>query len=128
MVLRSLVAGVFLLLASWQPGLTAAAWVDGNVRADDVSAHYLHDDGASASHDHEAQQAAGDQHQDQSDDHHQSTSVDLCCDVHCVISLAIPASSPTIHAPAADGFRADFTRSLPDGQVSSVIKPPRTTS
>jgi hypothetical protein len=127
MVLRALVAGMFLLLASWQPGLAAAVWANGDSRAAAVSADHQHD-GASASHDHEVPQIAGDQHQGQSGSHHQPASLDLCCEMHCVMSQAMPASSPVIRAPAAGGFRADFAHALPDGQISSVIKPPRTTS
>jgi hypothetical protein len=127
MVLRALVAGVFLLLASWQPGLAAAVWAEGNVSEATVSTDHQHD-GASASHDDQAPKIAGDHHQDQSGDHHKPASMDLCCEMHCVMSQAMPASSHVIHAPAAGRFRADFTHALPDGQISSVIKPPRTTS
>jgi hypothetical protein len=126
MVLRAFIAGMFLLLASWQPGLAAAVWADGNGDAATVSADHQHD--ASASHDHDVSQIAGDQHQGQSGDHHQPTSMDLCCEMHCVMSQAMPASSPVIRAPAAGRVRADFAHALPDGQISSVIKPPRTIS
>ena len=124
MVLRAFIAGMFLLLASWQPGLAAAVWADGNADAATVSA----DHDASASHDHDVSQIAGDQHQGQSGDHPQPASMDLCCEMHCVMSQAMPASSPVIRAPAAGRVRADVAHALPDGQISSVIKPPRTIS
>jgi len=125
MVLRAFITGMFLLLASWQPGLAAAVWADGNVDAASVSADHQHD--ASASHDHDVSQIADDQHQGQSGGHHEPASMDLCCEMHCVMSQAMPASSPVIRAPAAGRVRADFAHALPDGQILSVIKPPRTT-
>lgn len=54
--------------------------------------------------------------------------MDLCCEMHCVMSQAMLAAAPLIQAPPAGRVRADFTHAVPDGQVYSVIKPPRTTS
>lgn len=126
MVLRAFIAGMFLLLASWQPGLAAAMWTDGGNRSEAAAGH--HQDGAGAHDKEAARHDAGDQHNHDGDDGHQPMSMDQCCEVHCLMGQAMPASSPVIHGPPADGFRADFGNSLPDGQISSVIKPPRTTS
>lgn len=124
MVLRALIAGMFLLLASLQPGLAATAWTDGTSRT--VTAGHQHDgDGI---HEGAARHVSGDQHDGKSSDHHQPDSMDLCCETHCLMSQAMPASSPLIHGPSASRARADFGHALLDGQVSSVIKPPRTTS
>jgi hypothetical protein len=125
---RALVACLFLLLAVWQPGMAAAAWAEGN--ASQTTAGHKH--GSAAVHDHEdagaVQHAEGDGEQQAASDHHQPASMDLCCEMHCVMSQAMPAASPLIHAPAAGRVRAHFTHALPDGQVYSVIKPPRTIS
>ncbi|SMH26187.1 DUF2946 family protein [Mesorhizobium australicum] len=124
---RALVACLFMLLAIWQPGMAAAAWAEGN--ASQTTAGHTH---AAAVHDHEdagaAQHTESDGQKQAANDHHQPAAMDLCCEMHCVMSQAMPASSPLIHAPAAGRVRADFTHALPDGQVYSVIKPPRTTS
>lgn len=127
MVLRAFIAGMFLLLASWQPGLAAAAWTDGSNRTVTAAAGHHHD-GAGIHDEEAARHVAGDQLDRKSSDHHQPASMDLCCEMHCLMSQAMPASSPVIHGPAAGRFRADFGHALHDGQISSVIKPPRTTS
>lgn len=127
MVLHAFIAGMFLVLTSWQPGLASAMWADGANRSVATADH--HQDDAGTHHEEAAQHDAGDQHDQQSSDHHQpASSMDQCCELHCLMSQAMPASSPLIHGPAADRFRADFGHALPDGQISSVIKPPRTIS
>ncbi|CAN7426490.1 hypothetical protein LJR234_002918 [Mesorhizobium amorphae] len=121
---RAVVACMFLLLAIWQPGLAAAATSESAATA---AAGRGHD--VSGMDDDAAQHSAGSAHEHKGgSDHHQPVSADLCCEMHCVMSQAMPASSPLIHAPEAGGFRFDFTHALPDGQISSVIKPPRTIS
>lgn len=127
MVLRSFIAGIFLLLASWQPGLAAAVWTDGSSRTVATATGHHHD-GAGIYDEEAALHVAGDHHDSEGSDHHQPASMDLCCEMHCLMSQAMTASPPVIHAPVAGGFRADFGNALPDGQISSVIKPPRTTS
>lgn len=128
MVLRAFIAGVFLLLASLQPGLATAVWIDGSTRNATAAASHQHDDGAGIHDEQTGRHVAGDQHNGKSSDHHQPASMDLCCEMHCLMSQAMPASSPLIHGPASGRFRADFGHALLDGQFSSVIKPPRTTS
>lgn len=123
---RALVAGLFLVLASLQPGLAAAAWNETGSAVAAKAGH--HHDGAAA---HDPGDSAGVQHADKQQDggdHHQPAGMDLCCEMHCVISQAMPASAPLIQAPPAGRVHADFTHAVPDGQVSAVIKPPRTTS
>lgn len=127
MVLRAFIAGMFLLLSSLQPGLAAVAWTDGTSRTVNAAAGHQHD-GDGIYDEGAARHVAGDQHDGKSSDHHQPDSMDLCCETHCLMSQAMPASSPLIHGPAASRARADFGHSLLDGQISSVIKPPRTTS
>lgn len=127
MVLRAFIAGMFLLLASLQPGLAAAVSTDGTNRTVTAAAGHQHD-GAGIHDEEAARHVAGDQHDRKSSDHHQPDSMDLCCEMHCLMSQAMPASSPLIHGPASGRFRADFGHALLDGQFSSVIKPPRTTS
>lgn len=124
---RAVVAGMFLLLAAWQPALAAAASAAGSESVATAAAGHEHD--VSGVHDHAGQHSAGGAHEHTGgSDYHQPASLDLCCEMHCVMSQAMPASSPLIHAPEAGGFRADFAHALPDGQISSVIKPPRTIS
>jgi hypothetical protein len=124
---RALVAGLFLLLASLQPGLAAAA---GNGAGNAVTTEVGHKHDAAAAHDHSDMvgpgHVDGDQHDH--DDHHKPAGMDLCCEMHCVMSQAMLAAAPLIQAPPAGRVRADFTHAVPDGQVYSVIKPPRTTS
>lgn len=126
-VLRAFIAGMFLLLASLQPGLAAAVWTDGTSRTATAAAGHQHD-GDGIQDEEAARHVAGDQHDGKSSDHHQPDSMDLCCEMHCLMSQAMPCSSPLIHGPAASRVRADFGHALLDGQISSVIKPPRTTS
>jgi hypothetical protein len=120
--LRAVIACMFLLLAIWQPGLAAAATAAASESVAVAAAS--HDHGGSGVH----EEVAGSAHEHNGGDHHQPASLDLCCEMHCVMSQAMPASSPLIHAPEAGGFQFDFTRVLPDGQILSVIKPPRTIS
>jgi hypothetical protein len=127
MVMRAVIAGVFLLLAALQPGLAAAISTDGTSRTVTAVAGHQHD-GDGIQDEEAARHVAGDQHYGKSSDHHQPDSMDLCCEMHCLMSQAMPGSSPVIHGPAASRFRGDFGHALPDGQISSVIKPPRTTS
>ncbi|ANT50585.1 hypothetical protein [Mesorhizobium amorphae] len=124
---RAVVACMFFLLAIWQPGLAAAATAAASESVATAAAGHRHD--VSGMDDDAAQHSAGSAHEHKGgSDHHQPASADLCCEMHCVMSQAMPALSPLIHAPEAGGFRFDFTHALPDGQISSVIKPPRTIS
>jgi hypothetical protein len=123
---RALVAGLFLLLASLQPGLAAAA-ANGHANTVATEAGQKHD--GAAVHDHGRMGGAGHADSKQHDrDHHQPSGMDLCCEMHCVMSQVMPASSPLIQGPPAERVRADFTHAVPDGLNATVIKPPRTTS
>ncbi len=125
--LRALVTCGFLLLASLQPGLAAAVWSESNgtVAAEpghshDGDAAHDHGDSAAIGHAGVQEQAGG--------DHHQQTGTDLCCEMHCVMSQAMPASAPQIQAPPGSRVHADFAHTLRDGLGCAVIKPPRTIS
>lgn len=116
MKLRVAFATLFLMLAAWQPALTAASVAPDAAIADN---HHHGEEASGASH-HDSAEAGA-------DDHHPSV-LDTCCEMHCVMSQAMPSAPPMIIAPACSTFAADFTHALPDGCYAAVIKPPRTTS
>jgi len=124
-VVRALMACFFLMLAAWQPGMAAAA----NGAASIVTTGAGHNHDAASVQDHAAPDTGGMVHEETAGtDHHQPASMDLCCEMHCLMSQAMPSASPLIDAPGSSGHRADFTHALPDGQVWTEIKPPRTIS
>jgi hypothetical protein len=120
--LRAALAVLFLMLAAWQPGLAAAAAVTASpspaiATTDD---HNHSGDKAGTGHHERAAEAGA--------DNHHPVALDTCCEMHCVMSQAMPAASPVIIGSASSAFAADFTHALPDGCYAAVIKPPRTTS
>ncbi len=124
--LRAVLAIVFLILMSLQPGLMTTASAAGlhgkmamTVDAElpmyqaDEHRHVLSDRGGTGG------QEAGDQH------HHGKQTADKVCEVHCAPMSTIPVACPALLQPTARFHAAEPGSVLQPGEYADFMRPPR---
>lgn len=121
---KALLAALFLVLSSLQPGLFAAANATG-----------FHADGGMAlsveqpaSHEagHAGHSAAAADHDQQAQKYHHSEGAkNKSCEIHCAPILAVPVDCPVLGEPSARCFVPALASPLPLGEYAEFIQPPR---
>jgi len=128
--LRALLAVLFLLMSALQPGLYATANATGlhgnggmNLRVEkqvqDTRDHDHHDHGDAA--------AGSDMkgHHGAKGHHDGKKSAEKSCEVHCAPGQAVPVECPDIEPVLARCFALATAATLPLGEYTALIRPPR---
>ena len=130
-LLRAVLAVVFLLMSTLQPGLFATASAKGF--HGDKATIILSDEEAVSSghgHDHGDEAAIAPALSDQADGktkHHSGkNTADKGCEIHCAPSHTVPVYYPDIQCEVARCFATDTASILPLGEYAGLRRPPRT--
>ncbi|MER8583098.1 hypothetical protein NKG95_31115 [Mesorhizobium sp. M1423] len=120
--LRAILAVVFLVMSALQPGLFATANATGfhsdagmNLPAEDHS----HEMGG---HNHGA---AADDSDMSEHDHGTKNSSDKTCEVHCAPAHAVPVECPDLEHVVSRCFASVVAVTLPLGEYTALIRPPK---
>ena len=124
--LRAVLAVVFLVMSSLQPGLFATANATGFHSDSGVTLQVEkspHDTGGHVGHHEDAAGAA----ETDADDKHPGgeKSADDSCEVHCAPAHAVPVDCPDLDRAVSRCFVADVTEALAGGEYTALIRPPR---
>jgi hypothetical protein len=121
MPLRAVLAVVFLVMSTLQPGLFAAANATG-----------FHSDAgmnlAAEDHSHEMgghQSAAADDVDMPEHNHDTTNSSEKSCDVHCAPAHAVPVDCPDLERAVSRCFAAVLAEASAGGDYTAHIRPPR---
>jgi hypothetical protein len=128
--LRAVLAVVFLLMSTLQPGLFATASAKG-VHGDKATAILFHEEAASNGHGHDhgheaaISPALSDQPDKKTNHHGGNNTADKSCEVHCAPSHAVPVYYPNIECQVARCFATVTASILPLGEYAELRRPPR---
>jgi hypothetical protein len=128
--LRAVLAVVFLLMSTLQPGLFATASAKGlhghkgiviASQEEVVSSGHGHDHGHEAA----IAPALSDQADGKTKHHGGKNTADKSCEVHCAPSHAVPVYCPDIRREMARCFATVTASTLPLGAYAGLRRPPR---
>jgi hypothetical protein len=128
--LRAAFALVFLIFSSAQPSLFATSGVQGighglTAEATMFQPASMHEHGVtSGSHDHGGKRMHADA-DDGSATGHDSASAGKSCEVHCAPAHAMPVACPEVARAVSRCFVALAVETLPRGEYTVHIRPPR---
>ena len=125
--LRAALALVMLVMTSLQPGMVAmakSAMHPGAVVG--VAAAGTGQSYESDSHEHGSNSAAQDDETGDAGHHGDPKTADVCCDIHCAPSHAVPVDFPPFPQPSSGVLAMTVSSALMPGETSELIRPPRT--
>ncbi|RWK56870.1 hypothetical protein [Mesorhizobium sp.] len=116
--LRAMLAVVFLVMSTLQPGLFATANATGfhagvHVKAE-TPAHDMGHHGATADDTDTSEHRHGDKQ-----------SSDKTCEVHCAPAHAVPVECPDLEHVVSRCFASVVAATLPLGEYAALIRPPK---
>ncbi len=120
--LRALLAVVFLVMSSLQPGLFASAnatGFHGDSGATQVEKSHHDSGGDVGDHNSAAEKDVDEKHPDG------EKSANDDCEVHCAPAHAVPVDCPGISRTASRCFALSVATVLPLGAYSTLIRPPK---
>jgi hypothetical protein len=124
--LRAAIAVIFLIFTSAQAAMVSAASAESAVRADQIQ-KLLAEPMVHGSHEHaHAGSPMRDGHKTGSQaSHHAPDSTDKGCEVHCAPAYTMPVVCPSIAPAFARCFAPVLSASMPRGEYTVHIRPPR---